>query len=44
MIFLGVFQEIMHLIHAKGNTIILTMEAGVDGTKMLMNLVKNCIC
>lgn len=44
MIFLGVFQEIMHLTHVKGNTIILTMEVGVVGTKMLMSSVKNCIC
>ena len=44
MIFLGVFQGTMHLIHARGNTIILIMEVGVDGIKMLMNLVKNYIC
>ena len=34
----------MHLIHVRGNIIIPIMEAGVDGIKMLMSLVKNYIC
>ena len=41
--FLGVFPEIMHLIHANENITILIMEVGVVGIKMRMNSVKNCI-